>query len=63
MFEVDEPFSGQLTAIGFSPVVDRSVLKRFLSKIPLLGGKVELAAVKSELPAPCASSSAVEHLE
>jgi hypothetical protein len=35
--EPDAPWDGAMTAIGFVPVSDRSALKRFLSKFPLLG--------------------------
>ena len=35
--ENDEPFSGQLVAVGISPLVRRQTIRRFVSALPLLG--------------------------
>lgn len=35
--EVDPPFDGQFTAIGLTPLLDRSKVKKILSTLPLLG--------------------------
>jgi hypothetical protein len=42
--EPDAPWNGAMTAIGIAPVSDRSALKRFLSKYPLLGAKEKAVA-------------------
>lgn len=34
--EVDEPYTGQATAIGIEPTSDRTLIRRFTSSLPLL---------------------------
>lgn len=37
IYEPDPPYYGQHTAIGIVPVEDRSVVKKIIGKLPLLG--------------------------
>lgn len=41
--EPDAPYNGALTAIGLVPLLDRSVVKPLLSRLPLLGRKDKAA--------------------
>lgn len=44
IIESDPPYEHQLVAIGVSPLVERKALKRFLSRLPLLGKEVRRVA-------------------
>lgn len=37
VYEPDPPWDGQMTAIGITPVTDRSIVKQFVKKLSLLG--------------------------
>jgi hypothetical protein len=44
--EIDPPWNGQMTAIGCVPLNDRSVIKKILSSLPLLGSRKALGVRK-----------------
>jgi len=44
--EVDAPYANQLTAVGITPLKDRSLVKKILGKLKLLSGREETPALK-----------------
>lgn len=64
--EVDPPYAGQCTAIGVVPLIDRSIIKPIVSKLPLLcvvQERVILPVVQSQDSAPSADSLTVKFQE
>lgn len=37
VLEIDEPFDGQMTAIGIVPLLNRNIVRKIFSSLPLLG--------------------------
>jgi len=64
--EVDPPYAGQCTAIGVVPLIDRSIIKPIVSKLPLLRSvqeRVILPVVQSQDGAPLCAPTLAETQE
>lgn len=50
VYEPDPPWDGQMTAIGITPVNDRTEIKKFVRKLSLLGGSISNDTLDRKIP-------------